>query len=195
MRRPWIRELLTLIALLAATGVAFASVLRERQAVQIAQLAAAGHARAQVHDRLMGTRLDLSGLDPRWGMPPGGTFAWLLDVESCQGCFDTVADWVHLEQLDDHDFVVFVGGPVTAAVEARLRALDRTRVVYTTSATLREAVGFVLPNTKLLLDGSGVVLLVDSRYSGQECGWSFEAQAGMLRGVYPVRPIRADGVQ
>ena len=49
----------------------------------------------------------------------------------------------------------------------------------------------LLPNTKGLVDESGTVLLTDSRAAASECGWSFEAQVGALRGVLTGKVIRS----
>lgn len=52
------------------------------------------------------------------------------------------------------------------------------------------ALGAVLPNTKLLIDDGGIVLMADSRSASSECGWSFDAQVGALRRIFTGETIR-----
>ena len=70
------------------------------------------------------------------------------------------------------------------------RAVRDTEIVSMSKEELVAAVGPLLSNTKLLVDGSGIVLLADARSGGSECGWSFDAQVGALRGVLPSHLVR-----
>ena len=53
------------------------------------------------------------------------------------------------------------------------------------------AFGPLLPNTKLLVDHTGVVLMADSRTAASDCNWNFEAQVGALRGTLTTSLIRS----
>jgi hypothetical protein len=185
-----LRELITVLALIGLASVAGLSAHHAREARAVARFASAGYERSLVHDRLMGTKLDLEALGADLE-PKRLVFAWFIDLDRCNGCFDTIADWQYLEESDEHSLILFAAGNVVPSVEKRLRALRRTAIVRTEMARVSNILGFVLPNTKVMIDATGTVLLVDSRYSGQECGWSFEAQAAALRGMEAARPIRS----
>ena len=70
------------------------------------------------------------------------------------------------------------------------RALRDTEIVSMSKEELVAAVGPLLSNTKLLVDGNGIILLADARSGGSECGWSFDAQVGALRGVLASHLVR-----
>ena len=191
MSRPWLRELVSVIALVSASAVACASTVRADRAQQMADMLSRGSQRNAVHDRLMGTKPNLASLDPALGLNKLPAVVWIVDLTRCTGCFDTIIDWVQLEDLKSHDVILYISGEPTANVTHRLRALRRTRVVWTDTASASRIIGPVLPNTKLLLTANGVVAMVDSRDTGQECGWSFEAQVAELLGMEAARPIRS----
>lgn len=153
--------------------------------------------RAEAQDRLTGRRIDL----PSLGLDRPATRAsearplllWIVDLDNCDGCFDGVGEWTRLERLEDHDLALLLTGESAYGVQARLRALRRTLVRRVTHQTVLGSLGRLLPNTKLLLDSEGIAVLVDSRASGQECGWSFEAQVATIRGTRSARAIRLGG--
>ncbi len=118
---------------------------------------------------------------------------WIVDLEKCSGCFGAVGEWARLERLADYDLLLFTIGRLTPAIESRIRALQRTVVRPTTRATVSAVIGPVLANTKLLLDVDRIAVLVDSRASGQECGWSFEAQISAVKGLASAKSIRMAG--
>ena len=71
------------------------------------------------------------------------------------------------------------------------RALRGTEFASLSREELDAALGPIFPNTKVLIDGSGTVLMADARTATSECGWSFEAQVGALRGVIASSVIRS----
>lgn len=152
--------------------------------------------RALTHDRLIGSRIDVSslGLDASaWAGARSGrpSILWILDLERCFGCIDELGAWSRLEQSGEFEMFLFLIGETTPAVEARLRVLRRTVVTTTTRPAVQAALGAILPSTKVLLDPSGIALLVDSRASRPDCGWSFEAQVGALSGLNSPHEIRS----
>ena len=74
--------------------------------------------------------------------------------------------------------------------QAVRRALRSTPAVATTSEEVRTTFGSLLPNTKMLIDAKGIILSADSRSTGSECGWSFDAQVGALRGALASELVR-----
>ncbi len=184
----WIREGVTLLALLFLVVVTAAAVAQTRRVERALDAAAHALQRASVNDDLVGRLFDDAGLGI--GTTDRFTFVWLVDLDRCAGCVDTVTDWVTLEGLDDHEFVLVLAGTSSPSLERRVRMLKRTRVLRWPSGSIASRLGLVLPNTKLLLSPDGVITLADSRAAGQGCRWSFEAQAAVLRGLDPKRPIR-----
>lgn len=189
--RTWIRELLSIMAIGAAAAVAGLATRRARLLDESLRGITPTYQRARIHDRLMGAHLDVPANVSAPHRPRPAMFVWILDLDTCTGCFDTVADWAYLEQLQEYDFVIGLVGTVSPTARGRLRMLSRTRVTYWSRSAVQQHLGPILPNTKLMLDTAGTVLLVDSRQVGQECSWSFEAQAAALLGLPPARPIRA----
>jgi hypothetical protein len=200
-RGSFLRELLACLALIAALGAWGLSVRRNAQTDVHLQRMSLPAARAQAQDRLVGTVVDvaaLSGGMERRGdgnVPHRPAIVWLLDLDRCSGCFDSVGEWTRLERLDDHDALLILIGDRTPAVDARLRALRRTEVRWTDRERVHDQLGPVLANTRLLLDEDGIALLVDSRAVGQDCGWSFEAQVGALKGLNSAWAIRQSAVR
>lgn len=152
--------------------------------------------RARTYDRLMGTRLKLASLTGG-GETEGPAVIWVVDLDSCKGCLDTVTPWLELEKLGgDYDlhFLMVGGGDQLTVAESRARLFRRTNVMRKPRDSIFAALGPTLPSTKLLVDPNGIILLVDSRSSGQECGWSFEAQVGALLGLETAHGIRPQTV-
>ena len=71
------------------------------------------------------------------------------------------------------------------------RALRGTTITTASREEIETVLGPLLPNTKALVDHSGTILMSDSRAAASECGWSFEAQVGALRGVLASGVIRS----
>ena len=181
------------LLLLAAAVFVFRSttVIRNQNAtIQLGDLAAA---RSAIHDRLVGARVDLGLLGgPVSGPPQVGAevLLWVVDVDACGRCVaEGFGAWNALGvDLELRRRLVVVGEDELPE-EAR-RALRGTEVVEVSSEVASLALGTVLPNTKLLVDGGGIVLMADSRIASSECGWSFDAQLGALRGVLRGETIR-----
>lgn len=144
--------------------------------------------RTLVRDRLVGTRVSLPMIERSDSL--GAELVWVVDSDRCDRCFgDGVAAWNALaadSSLRRHLLVVGAGG---LPGEVR-RALRGTTVTTVTREEVDAVLGPLLPTTKLLLGSEGTVLLADSRTANSECGWSFEAQVGVLRGVLPSALIR-----
>lgn len=194
-RNPFMkRDLLSLIALVLVASVAVVTISSQRTLRQQMSEAEAPAARAVIQDRLTGARIDLESLIPRGSshstpeqLP---AVVWILDMARCPDCFDNLGPWSRLETLGGHRFLLVYTGTPSGEVEGRLRSLTTTRVFQTTPERVTETLGWILPNTKLLLDEGGVAVLVDSRTSASECGWSFDAQIGALKGVNSSLAIR-----
>lgn len=152
--------------------------------------------RADVQDRLIGRKLDVASLGLHRMLAGADSslpmMLWIIDLENCVGCFDDVGEWARLERVARHGFSLLLVGNMTREVEARLRGLQRTRVLRIQRDVVQRAIGPVLPNTKLLIDSEDIVLLVDSRATGQDCGWSFEGLVAALNGSEPATAIRSE---
>lgn len=191
LMREW-GNLVTIAALIVLVALSVGSHLRYLEARNALDRTQLGHMRATVQDRLIGSVIDLA---PIGGQAPGTsvsvrTLLWIVDLERCHGCFDSVNEWTQLERLEGYDLWLVLIGPPTADVDARLRALSKTRIRQVPRDSVVSVLGPTPPNTKMLLDDEGIVLLVDSRASGQDCGWNFEAQVGALSGLESARRIR-----
>ena len=196
MTRPsLLREVITVAALLVAAGVAGLSQHRNAALWRVVLQTRMSSARAQTQDRLIGKPIDLLSLSVRDSVTQlldgnRPLLVWIVDLDDCSGCFDGVAEWARLERLESHDLVLLLVGARTRAVNARLRALRRTLVAEARREEVFASLGGLLPNTKFLLDAERIAVLVDSRASGQECGWNFEAQVAALTGLNSARAIR-----
>lgn len=151
--------------------------------------------RAMTHDRLIGTKValaDLLGDAVNSAETVGPAIVWIVDLDGCMGCLDTVAPWLELEELAGYNlFFLMVGrDDPSSVVESRTRIFRRTMVMRNDRNSVFAVLGPTLASTKLLLDSNGFALLVDSRSSGQACGWSFEAQVGALLGLDTADRIR-----
>lgn len=195
--RTFRRELLTLAALAMSFAAAAVSYVRYLSAADIVLQTRMSSARAEAQDRLIGKVVNVSALmgntvGSRSGARTHGMVVWIVDLDRCSGCFDSVAEWARLETHPDYSFTLLLSGSRSAAVEARLRILKRTQVQWIPRARAIQVLGTTLANTKLLLDSADVALLVDTRGSGQECGWSFDAQVGAIWGTTPSTAIRGE---
>lgn len=155
--------------------------------------------RLRVQDRLVGGQVDLSFLedtlavtgDPRSNQD--SHLLWIVDLERCPTCLGGgFAIWNELSKdplLNRHLLVV---GVREGAIPGHARrALTGTAIAFLSREQVEESFGSLsVPNTKMLTDGEGTVLMADARPVTSECGWSFEAQIGALRGVLGTRAIR-----
>jgi len=152
--------------------------------------------RTAVHDRLVGRSIPLT-LFGRSASPDSATpesteahLLWIADPDLCPRCLtEGLASWNALgdDPALQRRLIVVGGGEVPAGAR---RALRGTAIVSVGKEELTAALGPLLPNTKILVDGSGIILLADSRSAGSECGWSFDAQVGALRGVLASHLVR-----
>ena len=152
-----------------------------------------GAARNAIRDRLVGARVDLVLLGGATTKPresSADVLMWVVDPDSCGRC---VAEGFGAWDALGADLALrrrlVVVGKGELPEEAR-RALRGTEVVRVSRESALLALGAVLPNTKLLIDDGGLVLMADSRSASSECGWSFDAQVGALRGVLTGETIR-----
>lgn len=149
--------------------------------------------RTLARDRLVGTLVSLPMIQRSEDLGAGGNakLVWVVDSDRCDMCFeDGTEAWNALAadtSLRRH-VLVYGGGGLPGEVR---RALRGTAITKTSREEVEEALGPLLPTTKLLVGGDGTVLLADSRTANSECGWSFEAQVGVLRGVLPSALIRS----
>jgi hypothetical protein len=191
--RQTAREAVNLLALGIALVVAIAAVRSERNLHRTVKQLEPGAQRAYVHDRLVGTRIDLDQLTERLSGEtslPGLAITWILDLEACADCFNNIGGWSRLERLTDYELVLFLLGEPSGRVQGQLASLTRTDVRNISRDQLVATLGYVLPSTKLLLNADGFILLVDSRSTAQDCAWSFEAQLGAIEGVVNANAIR-----
>ncbi|MDE2661483.1 MAG: hypothetical protein OXI39_00560 [Gemmatimonadota bacterium] len=146
--------------------------------------------RSSVRDRLVGAVLPLSFLKIDEAESGGDHLVWIVDVERCRTCVEgNVGPWNALaEDMSLQRHVVLYGDQGLPAVAQR--ALRGTTVMSATRE-LASALGPILPSTKLLIDGSGTIIMADARDDASVCGWSFEAQVGSLRGVFSTDVIRS----
>lgn len=183
------------LALLLSIGMVGIAISRYNEARVTIDRMEGGFKRAQTQDRLIGTHVDVAmlidGTTDDYAAELGKrTLLWIIDVENCAGCFDELGGWRRLEQLTDHALILLLIGKPSAEVRRGLRLFKRTVVERTTRERVLAEVGPLLPNTKFLLGADGIAILVDSRASGQKCGWSFDAQVGAVEGVNGPGAIR-----
>ena len=154
----------------------------------------AAASRTAIHDRLIGQPLPhslLNHLQIRPTAPRGvarSHLLWIVDGDRCGGCLaDGLPMWSELagdSLLDRH--VILVG----QALSGTQRHEVRGNVTVMAREKISEALGTLLPNTKILTDDQGIILMADSRFTGPECGWSFDAQVGALRGILATDLLR-----
>ncbi len=179
--------------LLLVVAVAFVfrstTVIRDQNiALQVRDV---GAARNAIQDRLVGARVDVGLLGGAMAQPPAAdVMLWVVDPDSCGRCVaEGFGAWDALGADLALSRRLVVVGEGKLPEEAR-RALRGTEVVRVSRDSALLALGAVLPNTKLLIDDDGIVLMADSRSASSECGWSFDAQVGALRGVLTGETIR-----
>ena len=181
------------LLLVAAVTFVFRSTTVIRDQNIALQARDAGVARNAIQDRLVGAHVDLSLLGGAIANPSGSAadvLVWVVDPELCGRCVAEgfgVWDALGADLALRRRLVVVGDGELPEEARRALRATEVVRV-STDSAVL--ALGAVLPNTKLLIDDGGIVLMADSRSASSECGWSFDAQVGALRGIFTGETIR-----
>ena len=147
--------------------------------------------RSSVRDRLVGTAVSLSLLGLEDPDPADAHLLWIVDLTRCRTCLSGgVAVWNALgddSSLRRHVVVVDDG----EVPEGPRRALRGTTFTTASRQAADAAFGSLLPNTKLLVDRTGVVVMADSRTAASDCGWNFEAQVGALRGTLAAGLIRS----
>ena len=188
------RRSLDLLVLALAVGGAIwvwrlASHNRELQATLVATGSRAEQ--SSVRDRLVGAPAPLSFLALDEVDPADTHLLWVVDLARCPACLTgAIPEWNALgEDVSLRRHVVVLGeGEVPAADR---RALRGTTVTSASRDELDAAFGPLLPSTKLLVGGDGIVLMADSRAVPLECDWSFEAQVGALRGTLASGVIRS----
>ena len=161
------------------------------------QYAAALAERATVLDRLVGLRVPLQFLHETIGMPGSSRdvvevrLLWVVDLERCPNCLTGgFAVWNALAEDPTVSRHLLVVGEGEVPDHAN-RALRGTTIAAASREEIETVLGPLLPNTKALVDNSGTILMSDSRTAASECGWSFEAQVGALRGVLTSGVIRS----
>jgi Uma2 family endonuclease len=95
----------------------------------------------------------------------------------------TAGEWVGVSRLV---LVVEVVSPSTTRADRVVKRKTYQRHGIPTYWVVDPDAGLV----EVLLDSAGIAVLVDSRASGQDCGWSFERQVGTIHGVETARAIR-----
>ena len=121
---------------------------------------------------------------------PAAHLLWIVDMDRCEGCLaEGFAAWNALRTDYGLTRRLVVAGDASVPDEAK-RALAETKIVAITEEELLAAFGPLLPNTQILVDSSGIILLADSRSTDSMCGWNFVAQVGALRGVLASELVR-----
>ena len=152
--------------------------------------------RAMVVDRLVGRQISLDFLHETIGIldgdrgPVEAWLLWIVDLERCANCLNEgFVVWNALAEDPSVSRHLLVLGEGKVPDHAR-RALRGTTITTASRAEVETVLGPLLPNTKALVDHSGIILMSDSRSTAWECGWSFEAQVGALRGALNSNVIR-----
>ena len=180
--------LAVLMVFAAATVVRIAVALNTVRATLAS--AAPRASRSLIQDRLIGTRVSATLLPGTIrhtptanGKSQSAHLIWIVDLESCNGCVRTQAStWNALRSDPTLQRHLVVSGDTTGLGTAT-RALVGTSVRIASADEIASTFGFLLPNTQLLVDGEGVIVMADSRTAVSECGWNFAAQVGSLRGI------------
>lgn len=146
--------------------------------------------RSSVRDRLIGTVVPLSSLGLEEATAADAHLVWVVDVARCVRCLDrNVGPWNALAVDSSLQRHVVLYGAERLQLGA-LRALRGTKLTSASREELDSTLGPLLPSTKLLIDAAGTVVMADSRTIASGCRWSFEAQLGVLRGIFTTDIIR-----
>lgn len=147
--------------------------------------------RAAVQDRLTGSALPSDLTRELAGEAPlDELFLWFLDADRCAQCAGDLGDWNVLASSRPSSAHLFLVGDPDSQLQGRLRALGSTRVHRVEAAFVTSLLGYTLPSTRLVVTPDGTIILADSRDGSQDCGWSFDAQVAVLRGLAPPGRIR-----
>ena len=194
---PFKREAIawvSMAAILLAAGTAMRRLHVLQEQLRAARVAAL---RTETQDRLVGTkvRIDTIGRPGRQtsrsdSILDKSTVVWILDLERCDKCLAGIAEWERLERMSELNPQLIIIGDPTPTAAAYLRTLSRTNISHATRATVFATLGPLLPVTKMLIDQDGIAVSVDSRLSGQDCAWSFEAQLAYFLGTGAASSIR-----
>ena len=190
-------DITTLVLMVAAAVWVWKMASLNREFEAALRLTAPLAERSSVQDRLVGTRVSMPTLhQPATSVEDRSgdgelRLLWIVDLGRCPACFGVgLGIWNALAEDRSLRRHVFVLGDREVPEDAR-RALRGTTITSVSREEMDLALGPLLPNTKILVDGSGTVLMADSRTAASECGWSFEAQVGALRGVLASGVIRS----
>ena len=183
----------TALAILMIVGAA--TVVRTGNALKSARETLASTSpfvsRSLIQDRLIGTEVAATtvfsgtiGNGPAEdGEPPAAVLLWILDLDNCKDCLRTgINQWNALQRDPTLERHLVVSGDTTGLGTVR-RALAGTNVRTAQADEIASVFGVLLPSTQLLIDGDRVIVMADSRTAASECGWSFAAQVGSLRGT------------
>jgi hypothetical protein len=118
---------------------------------------------------------------------------WVLTPSECPGCLSQTDEWNSLSANAALRTILIFAGVGSRDVE---RLVDRLRirgeVLADPTSVSRVSLQLPLPSTYMLVAGDGKVLLVDSRYPAQACGWSFLQQLAALRRVTLPEEVRSE---
>lgn len=171
-----------------------ASVNRDLQAV--IQVTGGVADRLFVQDRLVGAELQLPFLQHEAAGDSSGSryrLLWIVDIERCTTCLTTSFGlWNALSRDGDLTRHLLVIGLTDREIpRSARRGLRGTRIKSLSRKQALAAFGPLLGNTKILVDHTGTVIMADSRQDALSCAWSFEAQVGILRGIFSSEAIRS----
>lgn len=184
------------VLMLLATAVVWRTSVANREYQSVLRSAVPAAQRTVIQDRLVGIQIPLAILGDSvhssdvlpWSS--SNRLVWIVDIDQCPTCLDEgLVAWNALAADPSLRRHVLLVGSADLPPSAH-RALRGTTLATIQREELEAATGRLLPNTKVLLNDDGTVLMADSRAAASECGWSFEAQVGALRGVYSANLIR-----
>ena len=194
-RRAW--DLVAAVLLVVGSLWVWRTIGINRELRATLQFTAALAERSTVRDRLVGRRVPSDFLRESIGIPDDdrdvveARLLWIVDLERCANCLTSgCAVWNALAEdpsVSRHLLVIGEG----EVPDYASRALRGTTIAAASREEIDTVLGPLLPDTKVLLDDSGTILMSDSRTAASECGWSFEAQVGALRGVLASGVIRS----
>ncbi len=181
--------------------LAAATVIQIAKALNVARDTLASTAplvvRSIIQDRLIGSRVPATvfsgtiGNGPvADGEPPLAHLLWIVDLDNCHGCLRAGISWWNALSRDPTLGRHLVVSGDTTGLGPMMRAPLGTDVKAAPADEIASALGLLLPNTQLLIDGEGIIVMADSRTTGSDCGWSFAAQVGSLRGTLTSELIR-----
>lgn len=171
-----------------------ASVNRDLQAV--IQVTGGIADRLVVQDRLVGAELQLPFLQHEAAGDSSDSryrLLWIVDIERCATCLTTRFGLWNALSRDTSlaRYLLVVGQTENEVPGSARRGLRGTRIKSLSREQALTAFGPLLGNTKILVDHTGTVVMADSRRDALSCAWSFEAQVGILRGIFSSEAIRS----